>query len=62
MSVPDSTNPPPLDERKLADRDHHGWLAWLPWWIPAWVPLVTIGGLLVFAAGAGLVVADLSYR
>ena len=30
MSVPDSTNPPPLNERKLADRDHHGWLAWLP--------------------------------
>ena len=58
MSAPTSSNPLPFNGRQLADRDHHGLLAWLPWWLPAWVPVATIGGLLAIAAGMILVVAD----
>jgi hypothetical protein len=43
----------------MASREHRGWLAWLPWWLPMWVPVVTLGGMLLIAAGMYLVVANL---
>ena len=48
MSEPESSNPSPSSRSQLPIPEHHGWL---PWWLPAWVPVVTLGGVLVIAAG-----------
>ena len=52
---PFSLKPVPTGEPGV----YHGWLAWLPWWLPVWVPVVTLGGVLVIAAGIFLVVTRL---
>ena len=59
MSKPELSNAAPSNQSEMASREHHGWLAWLPWWLPMWVPVVTLGGVLLFAAGMYLVVANL---
>ena len=59
MSKPEASNPSPSSRSQLPSPEHHGWLAWLPWWLPVWVPAVTLGGVLVIAAGMFLVVTKL---
>ena len=56
MSKPESSNTSPSSWSQLPSPEHHGWL---PWWLPAWVPVVTLGGVLVIAAGIFLVVTKL---
>jgi hypothetical protein len=46
-----SVDPPQPDH----PRKHDGWFSWLPWWIPMWIIAVSVGGLIVIAAGMMLV-------
>ena len=56
MSKPKPSNTSPSSRPQLPSPEHHGWL---PWWLPAWAPVVTLGGVLVIAAGIFLVVTKL---